>query len=64
LPPEAALNPFHAEPSGVFAKRGVELVYGSDTPIDTYDPWLAIKVGVTRTGDKRNPHSGQHLLPV
>jgi hypothetical protein len=49
----------------VFAKRGVEVVYGSDVPIDAYDPWLALKVGVTRTGDRHNPGSGAptaHLL--
>ncbi|PHH58582.1 hypothetical protein CDD81_3994 [Ophiocordyceps australis] len=36
---------------------GRPVIYGSDWPIDPMDYFLALKVGVTRTGDAKNPHS-------
>ncbi|PHH83265.1 hypothetical protein CDD82_2685 [Ophiocordyceps australis] len=36
---------------------GRPVIYGSDWPIDPMDYFLALKVGVTRSGDANNPHS-------
>ncbi|KAH6685429.1 amidohydrolase family-domain-containing protein [Plectosphaerella plurivora] len=47
----------HLEAFGDIAKFGRPIVYGSDWPIDPLDEWLAIKAGVTRSGDPTNPNS-------
>ncbi|KAF4475802.1 amidohydrolase, partial [Fusarium agapanthi] len=47
----------YMEAFGELAKFGSAIVYGSDWPIDPLDEWLAIKAGVTRSGDPKNPHS-------
>jgi predicted amidohydrolase YtcJ len=39
-------------------------VHGSDWPIDPFDTFLALKVGVTRSGDPGNPHGAASLAPV
>lgn len=45
------------EPSGSIARAGGRVSYGSDWPVDPLDEFLALKVGVTRSGDPTNPHS-------
>jgi predicted amidohydrolase YtcJ len=45
------------EPSGSIARAGGRVAYGSDWPVDPLDEFLALKIGVTRSGDPTNPHS-------
>ncbi|RON57925.1 amidohydrolase [Pseudomonas frederiksbergensis] len=45
------------EPSGSIARAGGRVAYGSDWPVDPLDEFLALKIGVTRSGDPQNPHS-------
>lgn len=45
------------EPSGSIARAGGRIAYGSDWPVDPLDEFLALKIGVTRSGDPQNPHS-------
>jgi predicted amidohydrolase YtcJ len=45
------------EPSGSIANAGGRVAYGSDWPVDPLDELLALKIGVTRSGDPTNPHS-------
>ncbi|MBV6824913.1 amidohydrolase [Pseudomonas sp. PD9R] len=45
------------EPSGSIARAGGRIAYGSDWPVDPLDELLALKIGVTRSGDPQNPHS-------
>ncbi|SEN51888.1 hypothetical protein SAMN04487857_12017 [Pseudomonas sp. ok272] len=45
------------EPSGEISRAGGRVAYGSDWPVDPLDEFLALKVGVTRSGDPQNPHS-------
>lgn len=45
------------EPSGSIAHAGGRVAFGSDWPVDPLDEFLALKVGVTRSGDPANPHS-------
>lgn len=52
------------EPSGSLRRAGAAVVHGSDWPIDPFDTFLALKVGVTRSGDPTNPHSAASLAPV
>lgn len=52
------------EPSGSLRRAGAHIVHGSDWPIDPFDTFLALKVGVTRSGDPLNPHSAASLAPV
>ncbi|KAM0281599.1 hypothetical protein ACHAQH_003468 [Verticillium albo-atrum] len=47
----------YLEAWGDIAKFGTRVIYGSDWPIDPLDEWLAIKAGVTRSGDPTNPNS-------
>ncbi|EEU34645.1 uncharacterized protein NECHADRAFT_77170 [Fusarium vanettenii 77-13-4] len=47
----------YLEAWGNIAAFGSRIVYGSDWPIDPLDEWLAIKAGVTRSGDPTNPNS-------
>ncbi|RNJ55475.1 hypothetical protein D7B24_008523 [Verticillium nonalfalfae] len=47
----------YLEAWGDIAKFGTRIIYGSDWPIDPLDEWLAVKVGVTRSGDPTNPNS-------
>ncbi|KAM7205414.1 Amidohydrolase family domain containing protein [Naviculisporaceae sp. PSN 640] len=43
---------------------GRPVVYGSDWPIDPLDEFLALKVGVTRSGDPLNPNSPAFQDPI
>lgn len=52
------------EPSGSLRRAGARVVHGSDWPIDPFDTFLALKVGVTRSGDPGNPHSAASLAPI
>ncbi|MEK8033993.1 amidohydrolase [Ideonella sp. DXS29W] len=52
------------EPSGSLQRAGARIVHGSDWPIDPFDTFLALKVGVTRSGDPTNPHSAASLSPI
>ncbi len=45
------------EPSGSLHRAGARISYGSDWPVDPYDIFLALKVGVTRSGDPEDPNS-------
>ena len=45
------------EPSGSLANAGARIAFGSDWPIDPFDEMLALKIGVTRSGDPQNPHA-------
>ena len=45
------------EPSGSISRAGGRVAYGSDWPVDPLDEFLALKIGVTRSGDPLNPHS-------
>ncbi|KAI8721505.1 Amidohydro-3 domain-containing protein [Fusarium sp. LHS14.1] len=47
----------YLEAWGHIAAFGSRIVYGSDWPIDPLDEWLAIKAGVTRSGDPTNSNS-------
>ncbi|KAH7141531.1 amidohydrolase family-domain-containing protein [Dactylonectria estremocensis] len=40
-----------------FELNGLDLVYGSDWPIDPMDEFLALRVAVTRAGDSENSNS-------
>ncbi|NRF71963.1 amidohydrolase [Aquincola sp. S2] len=52
------------EPSGSLRRAGARIAHGSDWPIDPFDTFLALKVGVTRSGDPANPHSAASLAPI
>ncbi len=52
------------EPFGSLRRAGARIVHGSDWPIDPFDTFLALKVGVTRSGDPTNPHSAASLAPI
>lgn len=52
------------EPFGSLHNAGARVVSGSDWPIDPFDTFLALKVGVTRSGDPTNPHSAASLAPI
>lgn len=52
------------EPSGSLDRAGARVVHGSDWPIDPFDTFLALKVGVTRSGDPANPRSPASLAPI
>jgi predicted amidohydrolase YtcJ len=52
------------EPFGSLRNAGARVVSGSDWPIDPFDTFLALKVGVTRSGDPINPHSAASLAPI
>ncbi len=52
------------EPSGSLRKAGARVVSGSDWPIDPFDTFLALKAGVTRSGDPTNPNSPASLDPL
>jgi len=43
------------EPSGLLARAGARIAFGSDWPVDALDEWFAIKVGVARTGPPNAP---------
>lgn len=43
------------EPFGSVHNAGGRVAYGSDWPIDPFDEMLALKVGVTRSGDPESP---------
>ena len=43
------------EPQAVLLDAGARIAYGSDWPVDPLDLWLAIKVGVTRSGPRDAP---------
>jgi predicted amidohydrolase YtcJ len=51
------------EPFGSLHNNGARIAYGSDWPIDPYDIFLALKAGVTRSGDPTNPNSPAALSP-
>ncbi|KEP47470.1 amidohydrolase [Rhizoctonia solani 123E] len=46
-----------AEPFQPVTEAGSNVIYGSDWPVDPLDPFLALKAGVTRSGDPLNPNS-------
>jgi predicted amidohydrolase YtcJ len=52
------------EPFGSLRRAGASIVHGSDWPIDPFDTFLALKVGVTRSGDPTNPHSAASIAPI
>jgi len=52
------------EPSGSLRNAGARVVHGSDWPIDPFDTFLALKIGVTRSGDPSNPHSAASIAPI
>lgn len=52
------------EPSGSLRNAGARVVHGSDWPIDPFDTFLALKVGVTRSGDPTNPNSPASSSPI
>jgi predicted amidohydrolase YtcJ len=52
------------EPSGSLRNAGARVVHGSDWPIDPFDTFLALKVGVTRSGDPSNPNSPASSSPA
>lgn len=45
-------------------EAGVPLAFGSDAPVATLDPWLALDAAVWRTGDDREPWHGAQRLDV
>lgn len=45
-------------------EAGVRLAFGSDAPVATLDPWLALDAAVWRTGDDRDPWHGEQRLDV
>ncbi|HEV8689081.1 MAG TPA: amidohydrolase family protein, partial [Ideonella sp.] len=45
------------EPFGSLRNAGARIGYGSDWPIDPFDEMLALKIGVTRSGDPESPNS-------
>ncbi|HET7866315.1 MAG TPA: amidohydrolase family protein [Burkholderiaceae bacterium] len=52
------------EPHGSLRKARARVVHGSDWPIDPFDTFLALKVGVTRSGDPANPNSAASRSPI
>ncbi len=52
------------EPFGSLRNAGARVVYGSDWPIDPLDEFLALKVGVTRSGDPANSHSASSIADI
>jgi len=51
------------EPHGSLRLARARIVHGSDWPIDPFDTFLALKVGVTRSGDPANEHSAASRSP-
>ncbi|WP_374562551.1 amidohydrolase [Ideonella sp.] len=45
------------EPFGSLRAAGARVGFGSDWPIDPFDELLALKIGVTRSGDPQSPNS-------
>jgi predicted amidohydrolase YtcJ len=43
---------------------GVELALGSDAPVSSLDPWLAMAAAVHRSADDRDPWHGEQALTV
>lgn len=52
------------EPFGSLRNAGARVASGSDWPIDPFDTFLALKIGVTRSGDPANPNSPASLAPI
>jgi predicted amidohydrolase YtcJ len=52
------------EPFGSLRNAGARVISGSDWPIDPFDTFLALKVGVTRSGDPTNPNSPASYDPI
>jgi len=52
------------EPFGSLRRAGARIVHGSDWPIDPFDTFLALKAGVTRSGDPTNPRSPSSIAPI
>jgi predicted amidohydrolase YtcJ len=52
------------EPFGSLRNAGARVTSGSDWPIDPFDTFLALKVGVTRSGDPTNPNSPAFISPL
>lgn len=52
------------EPSGSLRLAGARIVHGSDWPIDPFDTFLALRIGVLRSGDPANPNSAASLSPI
>ncbi len=52
------------EPHGSLRRAGARVVHGSDWPIDPFDTFLALKIGVTRSGDPTNPNSPASRSPA
>lgn len=52
------------EPFGSLRQAGARVASGSDWPIDPFDTFLALKVGVTRSGDPANPNSPASIAPI
>ncbi|EMD87041.1 hypothetical protein COCC4DRAFT_198612 [Bipolaris maydis ATCC 48331] len=46
-----------AQSSGQLNNAGALVAYGSDWPVDPLDPFLALAIGVTRTGDPTNKNA-------
>jgi predicted amidohydrolase YtcJ len=44
------------EPFGSLRNAGARVAFGSDWPIDPFDEMLALKIGVTRSGDPESPN--------
>lgn len=44
------------EPFGSLRNAGARIAFGSDWPIDPFDEMLALKIGVTRSGDPESPN--------
>ena len=63
-----ATEPFDWQyPLGSIHRSGGKLVFGSDWPVSTADPFSAIQVAVTRRGpdrEVREPWTPQHLIDV
>ncbi|CAA7271688.1 unnamed protein product [Cyclocybe aegerita] len=65
-PTQRSLGPARmgaVEPHAVLAEAGTNIVYGSDWPVDPLDPFLALKIAVTREGSLSNPHSHASFGP-
>jgi predicted amidohydrolase YtcJ len=42
----------HMEPEGSLQAAGARIAFGSDWPVDPFNEWFFLKVGVTRTNDR------------
>ena len=54
----------NAFPAKSLLDAGAHVVFGSDAPVSTLDPWVQIAAAVTRTDDEREPWHPEQAITV